>query len=189
MATLPEAHAASWRAVGMPLKSACNKPKKPPSRPWPANISPAKLPTWPHSMSRGSSSTAARPAPTVSANAVAVSQPLPGPIVGEIALPAAQNVGHGCLPSRMKLRSAQQACVPLQILCGRAMRQTGPSSMRLAVDQDAFRGAGVLVDDEADEIAVVFLRRADPRRERRLAGVAASGPAHSLGSCRSQGRV
>ena len=47
----------------------------------------------------------------------------------------------------------------------------------LAVDQDALRPARVLIDDEADQIAVVLVRRPDARRERRLAGVAAFGQA------------
>jgi NAD(P)-dependent dehydrogenase (short-subunit alcohol dehydrogenase family) len=83
-------------------------------------------------------------------------------------------------------RPAQTLCVPLLILCGRAMRQVGLHGLR--IDHQALRRPAVLVDDEADQIAVVLVDRVDTRRERGLAGVAAP-PAAGTSSRPSPGRA
>ena len=54
------------------------------------------------------------------------------------------------------------------------------------IDQDDFRALGVLVGDEADQIAVVLILSIDPRDEGRLAGKAAFGKIDGPGFARHE---
>src|SRR5438034_10365966 len=66
MATLPEAQAASWRAVGMPDKAGLSSGRNAPRCPCLQYSSAAKLPTCATSTSLGSMPAAASPADTAS---------------------------------------------------------------------------------------------------------------------------
>lgn len=65
---LPDAHAASWRAVGKPWKAGSTVASMAPRGAWPQNSSPARLPTWATSISDGSTPASARAAGTASAS-------------------------------------------------------------------------------------------------------------------------